>query len=390
MAVFFGVLYALVSMLVGQMLVFTPNYGPSYTVVLWTGNGAQPWNYPAVIFVEPWGVIALPFFATVAMVVVSIGVGIGMAVSVLLLFRLLRERRRGLGEPAAMGSIAGLTPAMIALVTLGACCSTTAAATAGIGVVAQTSGTSIANLLANNWYLGAFQITILWVALLAQEQLIVVYGVLFGLARGAAPVAPVALEPTGRPRRIAAAGLRAALVVGGLTWALAVLAAWTTVSPTTAPAALWVSWLWQHLLPGVLAVLVGLFPRGVGEVLLGWGRSVGARSLRVALVLSGLSLATWVPPPVSAWGVHGLVNELLGAAGAPVAWGAVAPGFAIGTAVLLRWVLQFGLLGAFAIALGVSPDRTLRAIIGVSASPGRIEEPMVSRAARPLSQPGEP
>ncbi len=60
---------------------------------------------------------------------------------------------------------------MIALVTLGACCSTTAAATAGLGVIAQASGTSIDELLANNWYIGVFQILVLWIALIAQEQL---------------------------------------------------------------------------------------------------------------------------------------------------------------------------------------------------------------------------
>jgi hypothetical protein len=390
MAVFFGVLYALISMLVGGMLVLTPNYSTPLALVLWTGNGSQPWNYPALIVSERWGVLALPFFLTLSMVVVSIGVGIGMAVSVLLLFRLVRQRRAELGRPAAMGSIAGLTPAMIALVTLGACCSTTAAASAGLGVVAQTSGTSIANLLANNWYLGVFQMVILWVALLAQEQLIVVYGVLFGLSKGPSTVEGMRANPGGA-RRLASTALRAALVVGGVTWTLAILVAWTTVSPGTAGPGLWVAWVLQHLVPGVFAVVVGLFPRAVVGDLLEEGRPWGARFLRATLFVSGLSLLAWVPPAIAGWGVHGLVNELLGSLGAPAGWGAVAPGLGAGTALLLRWVLGFGLLGVFGLAVAIAPEGTLRAIIGSSPSAGPIEELMVPRGGpHPLSHPGEP
>ena len=134
-------------MLLGGMIVLA-RFSGGYSVLLLWGNalGLQSWNYPGLLIEAPWGFVVLPFFATLSMILVSVGVGLGMAVALLLGAQLLREHRATAGRPTTTGAIAGLTPAMIALVTLGACCSTTAAATAGVGLVAQSSGSSISNL----------------------------------------------------------------------------------------------------------------------------------------------------------------------------------------------------------------------------------------------------
>ncbi|MCI4360766.1 MAG: hypothetical protein L3J91_03610, partial [Thermoplasmata archaeon] len=120
-----GSVFAFISLLVGQMLVLEQVGGEYFLEIIWRpASGAYWWNYPGVILVQPWGILALPFLPTVAMVLVAYGVGLGMSVAVLIGVRMFRSRRTALGRPVALGSATGLTPAMIALVTLGACCST--------------------------------------------------------------------------------------------------------------------------------------------------------------------------------------------------------------------------------------------------------------------------
>lgn len=353
MVAFVALVYAFVSLLAGQMLVLRPTAFPTVQLEVVTGSGAAAWwNYPALVVTAPGGVLLLPFLATVTMVVVSVGVGIGMSVGLVLAYRLLRREGSTTRRPATLGSVSGLTPAVIALVTLGACCSTTAAATAGIGVVAQSSGTSIAAVLANTWYLNVFQVAVLWVALVAQEQILAVYGRLLGgdVATGPAPV-PV------DSRFLAGAALRVLLVVSGVTWALAAVAEWTASTPPAVTAPALVRWLLQHQLVSWFAIASGLFAVGAYRFLREGGLRVRATALRGALVVAGLSLVAWVPPPLSTWGVYGLGNEVLGATGAPASWGAVLPPSVGPLSLALRWLLQFGLLGAFAVLAAVTPER---------------------------------
>src|SRR5208282_5512115 len=132
--VFFALLYVLGSLFLGGMVVLG-NIRGGYTIsTVWGGAASGgSWNYPGLLIIAPWGVVSLPFFATCAMIVVGIGVGFGMTVAFLLGIGLLRTRGTGRGGTSTAGTVAGLTPAMLSLVTLGACCSTTAAATAGVG-----------------------------------------------------------------------------------------------------------------------------------------------------------------------------------------------------------------------------------------------------------------
>jgi len=359
LAVFIGVAYALGSMLLGGMLVLA-HYDGGYSVILLWGNalGLQNWNYPGLLIEAPWGFVELPFFATLSMVLVSAGVGIGMAVALLLGAQLIRERRTSARRPTATGTIAGLTPAMIALVTLGACCSTTAAATAGIGLVAQSSGSTTSNLVLNNWYLGVFQMVVVYVALIAQELLLRVYGNLFGARDPAFQVSASAPRPLDR-RTVVVGAARAALLAGGVTWMLSVLATWTTVNPATASAALWFNWVFEHGLIGGLAVLVALAPKSAYRWIVSSAGSVPGVSFRALLLISAWTLGGWVPPPLAGMGVEGFGNELLGLFGLSGSLGAVAPAYPWGLALALRWGFQYLLLAACAGSIAAWPRDAL-------------------------------
>ena len=365
MVVFFALLYALGSMVLGGMLILARVQGGYTTWILW-GNalGQGPWNYPGILIVAPWGVVTLPFLATWSMIFVAIGVGIGVSVALLIAAQLVRDRKRSAARPGAVGSIAGLTPAMIALVTLGACCSTTAAATAGVGLVAQASGSSVNNLLLNNWYLDVFQVVVVFVALLAQEMLLRVYGGLFGLEPISASLGAAVARPAPLGARLIIGGaLRAGLLLAGVTWSLAMVAEWTTVSPLTATPTLWFQWIFQHQVIAVFAILVALFPATMAAALTPRRAGRWTVALRGALLVGGLSLATWVPPALAAGGASGFVNELFGTWGFPAAWGAVAPVYPLGIALLARWGIQYLLLGGFAVAVAIAPDLALRPIL---------------------------
>ncbi len=360
MVVFFALLYALGSMVLGGMLTLVRVPG-GYTATVLTSGGAGAWNYPGFLLVAPWGVVSLPFLAFWSMLLVSIGVGIGVSVAILISVRLVRDRRRFAGaQPGSVGAVAGLTPAMIALVTLGACCSTTAAATAGVGLVAQASGSSLDNLLVNNWYLDLFQMVVILIALLAQEMILEVYGGLFGLAPIDDGDPSLARVPGPLNRRQVVGGVaRTALLIAGVTWSLAMFAEWTSVDPATASATLWFQWVFQHQLLAVFAILVALFPTSIARALSGTPGSVVSRLLRAGLVVTGFTLAVWVPAVVASGGAAGFVNELFGAFGMPAPWGSVPPIYSPGLSLYVRWGLQYLLLGGFAVAAGLSPGRVL-------------------------------
>ncbi len=333
MTAFFAIVYALGSMFLGSMLLLTHLTPPYYAEIVWSG-GAPSWNYPGFLLVEPWGVLTLPFFGTVAMVLVSIGVGIGMSVAVLLAIALVRGRRARAGRPAAVGSVAGLTPAMIALVTLGACCSTTAAATAGVGIVGQVSGTSTDNLLLNNWFLGVFQIAVVWIALLAQELILRVYGGLFGWS--SAPNAPV--EPPALNRRtIGSAALRVALLIGAITWSLAMFAQWTVISPYSASALQWFGWIVGHQGVALFVILAALFPRPTREALTAPMRRVGPTVVRSVLAVGGITMILMAVVPSTV----------------------ALPTLSVGPGWLFSWIVQTGLVGGFAVSTALAPRVTL-------------------------------
>ncbi|MFZ0830056.1 MAG: hypothetical protein WCB18_07920 [Thermoplasmata archaeon] len=361
LATVIAVVYALIAMVVGGMLTvfWPPAHLSSFWVIL--SSGTPWWDYPGLLAVNPFFVLSLPFLPTLFMLLTSAGVGLGMSVAVILSIGLLRQRKSSSARPATVGTVAGLTPAMIALVTLGACCSTTAAATAGIGITAQATGTSTGTLLLNNWYLGVFQLVILYVALLAQEQLLRVYG---SLVPSSSAVGSRTAEQPPLDRRFAAgATLRVLLLAAGVTWCLVMLADWLTVNPATASAGTWVGWILQHQLIGFAAIFAALVPVPMYRAFLRLLPTGPGLILRGVLVVVGLSLAVGTPPPLAASGWHGFVNELMGAAGIAASLGAIAPGVPLGLALAVRWAVQYVLLGGFAVALGLRPMLALRPIL---------------------------
>ncbi|MCI4373861.1 MAG: hypothetical protein L3K02_09530 [Thermoplasmata archaeon] len=373
--VFFGLLYVLGSLFLGGMIVLGDIRG-GYTLTAVWGGTAGSWNYPGLLLVAPWGVVSLPFFATVAMVVVGVGVGYGMAVAFLLALQLLKGRATASPGSNAAGAFAGLTPAMISLVTLGACCSTTAAATAGVGLVAQASGTSASNLLLNNWYLGVFQIVMVWVALLAQEMLLVVYVGLFGSPTLRGETEVVGTSRNFGARILAAGALRALLLGAGVVWILTILAEWTNIDPWTAGPGFWFQWAIEHGLVGGLAISAALFPAATFTALTRTRRGVGW-VLPVLSLVAGLCLILWVPPPLPSWGVDALINQVLGAAGASASWGAIPPGAVSGGPLALRWILEYVLLGGFATAVAVAPRRAFGVL--TAATPAILDDGPVTR-----------
>ncbi|HXQ79061.1 MAG: hypothetical protein WB788_02290 [Thermoplasmata archaeon] len=183
-AIVIAVAYGFIALLAGYMLQIVPT-GASGTTARVLTNSYSPawWNYPAVLVVTPGGILVLPFLATVSMVLVSIGVGVGMGAGLLLATQFFRTWKLARAGRGLVSPLAGLTPAMVALLTLGACCSTSAAAAGSIGAIAEVSGTSYDQILLNSWILNVFQVAVLGIALLAQEYLI---GVFSSLAKSGA------------------------------------------------------------------------------------------------------------------------------------------------------------------------------------------------------------
>jgi len=183
-----GLGYALVAMVLSGMLYLPPSPLSTGWFFYVYPNGPGPaGTYPAILAGGPYVFLDLPLISGILMTLTAAGVGLGMALGLVLAIRLLRPRPRGLAGPTAVGSLMGLTPALIGLVTLGACCSTTAAAFAGISLVGRFGGAAPAAWVANAWIPGVLQVVIVFAALVAQEQLVRVYGY---LARSSVPTDP--------------------------------------------------------------------------------------------------------------------------------------------------------------------------------------------------------
>lgn len=336
-----GGVYLFAALLVGDMLVFGPT-GQSDVTTYYLAHGVPWWGFPVWILVAPNAVLSLPLFAVVAMALVAAGIGLGMGVSVRLALQLARWNRRRATSPAAAGSITGLTPALLALLTLGACCSTTAATTASLGVVAQATGSSTDLLLENAWFLSIVQIAVLWVSLVAQERLVTVYAHLAGPSAGAAAEAV-----DGAPVRVPGRVLLARTLL-----AVAAVAA---------------------ILSGV-AELAGLGAPGRGEVaLLGSG---------VLPAVAGGAALLFAAFPA------GSVRGALGPLGAPIRAGAVALGAAVLVATplaggfvgggALRWALEIVPVAVALVLLGVVPAGLSRATVRPAAAPWAPDAPPVT------------
>ncbi len=371
--------YAVISLIAGAMLLIGPTGLAQTSVQQLSDPGGGWWNYPALLVTAPGGILFLPFFGTLSMILVSIGVGLGMGAGIVLAVRVLRQRRAPKGAGAA-GTIAGLTPAMLALVTLGACCSTSAAAAAGIGAIAQSAGSTYNAVVLNSWYLNLFQIAVLAVALLAQERLVAIYAD-FLAPEPAVSDAVRSTAPARGPglHGVPAIAVRTFLVAGGTLWGIAGLLE-IAAPPSGAPVlAVLLLALWQHPYLGLIVIAAGLAP---GELLAVLGRRSLQLPARGLLALAALSVAVGLPPPMPSYGAYGLGNALLGLGSRPGPW-AVAPG--VGTPLLFAagWDVAYALLGVAALGIALFPARMLGWID--RSSPTAVSRPVGTGA--PLAEP---
>lgn len=360
-----GLAYAVGTMVIGGMLYFSaqPLRTGWFFLVYPSGPGPS-WTYPAILAGGPMFQVDVPLGMGILLTLAAAGIGLGMSLAVYLGVRLVRRNAAGLRGVGTGGAAVGLAPVMFALVTMGACCSTVTAATAGVSLAAQSTGSSPSAALANAWYLGVIQVVVVYVALVVQEQLLRNFGGELTAPRPKA--ARTAATPTtsrlslGRASGLA---LRVVLVVAGLTWALAIVSEEFTLPRAHLTGWTVVGGLLQHVVPGLLAVLVALFPQDALRVWERHGKGAFGLLTRGTLLVAGVSVLTWVPPAVAQSGAGALGNELLAFWQFPASWGAVSPPIHDPGGLMLRWGFQFILLGALAIATGISPQRVLKFVI---------------------------
>jgi hypothetical protein len=364
-AIGIALVYGFVALLAGYMLQFGPT-GTSGTTVEVLTNSASPawWNYPALLVIVPGGLLALPFLATISMVLVSVGVGLGMTAGLVLATRFFRSWKLARSGHGPANSLAGLTPAMVALLTLGACCSTSAAAVGGIGALAEASGTSYNQLLLHPWFLNVFQVAVLGIALLAQEQLIAVYGNLMPSSSEAPIPTPKGAASEPRRGRVPIVVLRGFLILAGTVWSLSLLLELASPTPGDPIAVLVAGGLLQHVVLGTAAIAAGLAPAILLSV-----PSTGKYRATIAagrglLFVGAVSVVVGVPPPLSNWGFYGLGNEILGAVGVSRSLGGVyAPG-GNGVAIDLGIAAVYATLGLLTLLIALEPGPILRRFAG--------------------------
>jgi hypothetical protein len=114
----------------------------------------------------------LPFGPTLVMGGIAAGVGVGMGAGLLLVHRLFVVERTPSERARSLGPLAALTPAMVAVLTVGACCSTAAAALAGVGAGSSLTSGPLGATFGASWALTAVQAVVLALALLGQEGLL--------------------------------------------------------------------------------------------------------------------------------------------------------------------------------------------------------------------------
>ncbi len=362
--------YVFIALLAGYMLEFARTGASGVSVEVLTNRYSPAWwNYPALLVVAPGGVLALPFLATVAMVLVSMGVGLGMGAGLILEVRFVRSWRTVKASGGTASPLAGLTPAMVAVLTLGACCSTSAAAAGGIGAIAEASGTTYNQILLNSWYLNVFQVAVLGLALIAQEQLIAVYGNLLGTSSEASQRVPDATRRAASTVRGPVPAVRLFLIVTGTLWTLSLLVQLAAPSAGAPLTGRIIGAIYQHGFIGVAAIAAGLLPGSVRRAVTQPKLQRFVRGGRALLLVGGASIAVGVPPPVSGWGVYGLGNEVLGAAGVPARLGGVPPPGGFGAPMDLFVAAIYATLGIATILFALYPCEVLRRLTGDGTTP---------------------
>jgi hypothetical protein len=332
--------YLLTSMFIGQMLTFPAVQGPFFIDLHF--GGSPWWDFPELFVFGSGVALDLLFLPTVTMVLVSLAVGIGATAAVVTVLPALRAESAS-RRTAATTSAAGAGAAITGLATIGACCCTSCAGAIGVAVVAAASGTDMAVLLRENWYIDLFQLVVVGIALLAQERAL----------RLPADYCPI--PPKTDRRFVLGSLLRIGLLVAGITWSLAMFVEWIDLTPLTASAATWYHWIFEHQFLSAIAIAAGMFPKEFAGWIERTYRSSAGSPLRAVLLFAGVTWGIWVPQAFTNLGLGGLVNEIFGFLGFTPFLGSISPDAAIGAPLLFHWGFQHVLLAAFAIIVAVRP-----------------------------------
>ncbi len=341
--------YVLVSMLIGQMITFPPIQGPA--LLQFKLSGDPWWDFPELFVFSSGFALDLLLLPTLTMVLVSLGVGIGATAALFTLAPRLRTHPLETHRAATATSSAGAGAAVAGLATLGACCCTSCAGAVGVAVIAAASGTSMAVLLRESWYLDLFQLVVVAVALLAEERTL-------RLSPDDCPV-----PPRMDWKFAVGAIVRISLLIAGITWSLAMFVEWTYKPPLSASAVTWYHWIFEHQALSLLAITAGMFPKEFAGWIQNIFRHPEGWGLRLVLLEAGITWGLWVPPLFTGVGLGGLFNEMMAFYLVPAPWAAVAPDSPLGPGLVFHWVFQHALLAGFAIVVAVRPHLAMAPLL---------------------------
>lgn len=343
MVVLIAFAYAIVSAFVGRLVQVFPA-GSSVSGQVGALSRSTEWWNPVLIVNSSGWVLSLPLFATATLILVSIGVGLAMAACLVLVGSGVRKRGQAATTKGAGASIA---PAVAGLATHGVCCCAACTATLGLGVVASVSGTDVYSLLRNAWYVNVFQLVVVGLSLAALER---------GLRLADKQCYPAIHS---NARLWVGIGCRVALLVGGITWSMAMFVEWSVVSPVSASPAQWYHWILEHQLLALIAIFAALLPGDAIDLVAPAGSSRIGGLFRGGLFLAGFTWGVWVPPMLADLGLGGLLNEFFGLWGLPASWGAIPVDAGLGALLAFHLVFQHLLLSGFAMLLATRPRLAL-------------------------------
>lgn len=217
-------------------------------------------------------------------------------------WRLITLQRTPSRAQAALGPLATFTPVMIAALTLGACCSTAAAAVAGVGVSTVAGGPSGVVGIGGGWGLTFLQLAVLTISLVAQEGLLRMFPESFWGATSPPRVPRTATartrwtvrDPTPFP------AYRALLGIGGAAWVGALLLALLPAAPSAPWAGPLIAGSASHLgwSLGLLALV--LLPAAAAAGVPASGLRGRAPLFRLALAFCGAGLVAGAPLTIPA------------------------------------------------------------------------------------------
>lgn len=241
-----------------------------------------------------WGTLNLPLVTSAVMALIALAVGLGMAAGLVLSWRVFRAVRSPSARESLLGPLASLTPAMVALLTLGACCSTVAAAAAGLG--GSSGMVTIGSQLGNGWFLTVTQAVILAISLLAQDRVAQMFPRLSkspASERTPSRVRSADRRSHPEPLPVSSYKLLFRLAVASWTGAFLLVVLPSPGSPGWTESLLEIP---AARLPAVLALLgLSIIP----IALLAWSSSDGLRgdlpTLRLALMMAGLTVVLGAP-----------------------------------------------------------------------------------------------